>query len=107
MGPYAEPEFIPRVEGSTPLLTLRNTCAGLCVETVPTNKVREYTGLRPEQRCITLLANRSKICTVLCFKTIFQYLAKGKDTYWYSKMAKTQSNINQDKKQKTSGTPRS
>ena len=44
-----------------PLLTLQNTCAGLCVETVPTNKAREYTRLRPEQRCITLPANRSEI----------------------------------------------
>ena len=61
MGPCVEPEFIPRVEGSTPPIHPLDTCAGLCVETVPTNKVREYTGLRPEQRCITLPANRSKI----------------------------------------------
>ena len=82
-----------------------NTCAGLRVETVPTNSVQEYTGLRPQQRCIILSANRSKICTVLCFKPITQYLTKGGDKR-IRKMAKTtQSNSNQEKKQKASGIP--
>ena len=91
-----------------PLLTPRNICAGLRVETVPTNGVQEHTGLRPEQRCIIFSANRIKIYTKHCFKLITQYSTKGGDKRT-RKMAKTanstQSKSNLDTK-RTSGIPR-
>ena len=105
MGPDVAWRLSQGWRGQPPLLTLRNTCAGLRVETVPTNSVQEYTGLRPQQRCIILSVNRSKICTILCFKPLTQYSTKGGDKRT-RKMAKTAHSADNQDKKRTSGIPR-